>query len=300
MNKLQWDLVQASSLGYNPTSAKTYQELQPLLLRDKTPRFTALVLAGRRGPTDPIAQTARCSHKVLVPVCGIPMLVRVLRTLRAARSISSIVVSTDDPSLIDGLPELRTFMDPSALSYHGSVHSPAASTLDYFEKHRREPLLVATADHPLLTAEMVDHFCSAAAHSGADVAVGVVAASLFRAHYPTSKRSFIPLRSDSFCGTNLFALLTPQAAVAAAFWTHAGQFRKRPWRLIREFGLINLGLLALRRLDLTSALVRASRVIGARIAVVQMPFPECAIDVDNLEDFATATRILRERETGRY
>jgi hypothetical protein len=32
---------------------------------------------------------------------------------------------------------------------------------------------------------------------------------------------------------------------------------------------------------------------------VQMPFPECAIDVDTLEDFATATHILREREAGR-
>jgi CMP-2-keto-3-deoxyoctulosonic acid synthetase len=228
------------------------------------------------------------------------MLVRVLRTLQAAHSVSRLVVSTDDPSLIDGLPELRTFMDPGTLSYHGSVSSPAASTLDYFKKHYQESLLVATADHPLLTAEMVDHFCSAAVNSGADVAVGVVAASLFRAHYPTSRRSFIPLRNDSFCGTNLFALLTPPAAAAAAFWTHAGQFRKRPWRLIRQFGLINLGLLTLRRLDLESALARASRVIGARIAVVQLPFPECAIDVDNLEDLTMATRVLREREAGRY
>jgi GTP:adenosylcobinamide-phosphate guanylyltransferase len=228
------------------------------------------------------------------------MLVRVLRTLRAAHSVSRIVVSTDDPSLIDGLSELRTFMDAGTLSSHESSDSPAASALDYFDKHHQEPLLVATADHPLLTAAMIDYFCAAAVNSGADVAVGIVAASLFRAHYPTSKRSFIPLRSDSFCGTNLFALLTPQAAAAAAFWTHAGQFRKRPWRLMREFGLINLALLALRRLDLAAALPRASRVIGARVAAVPLPFPECAIDVDNLDDFATATRILREREAGRY
>jgi hypothetical protein len=57
-------------------------------------------------------------------------------------------------------------------------------------------------------------------------------------------------------------------------------------------------LLALRRLDLAAALPRASRVIGARAAAVEMPFPECAIDVDNLEDLATATRILTEREAG--
>ena len=40
--------------------------------------------------------------------------------------------------------------------------------------------------------EMAEYFCTAVAASEADVVVGVVAASLFRARYPESKRSFIP------------------------------------------------------------------------------------------------------------
>jgi hypothetical protein len=91
-------------------------------------------------------------------------------------------------------------------------------------------------------------------------------------------------------------LRTPCAAAAAAFWHHAGQFRKRPWRLISTFGLINLVLLALRRLDLAAAIPRVSRVLGASVEVVQMPFAECAIDVDNLKDLETASRILTQRD----
>lgn len=258
--------------------------------------FTVLILAGRRGPADPVAHAAGCSHKVLVPVAGIPMLVRVLRVTRAVPHIKRIAVSIDDPTILDSLPEIRPLVRSKTIQVHLSGPSPAASVLAYFQSlSPLEPLIVTTADHPLLTAEMLSYFCTAVAESGADVVAGMMAASVFRKQYPHSKRSFIPLRDESFCGTNLFALCTPQAASAAQFWEHAGQFRKRPWRLISTFGLTNLLLLALKRIDLQAAIPRASRVLGARVAVVQMPFAECAIDVDNLDDFAMATQILTGR-----
>jgi 2-phospho-L-lactate guanylyltransferase (CobY/MobA/RfbA family) len=225
------------------------------------------------------------------------MLLRVLHSLHAASHVGRIVMSVDDPEVLLTLDEVRTLVEDGAVFFHTSGISPADSALDYFQMlSPEERLLVTTADHALLTTEMVEHFCAAAANSGTDVAVGVVAASLFRARYPTSKRSFIPLRSDSFCGANLFALCHPRAAAAAAFWSHAGKFRKRPWRLISTFGMMNLLLLATRRLDIEQVVPRASRVIGASVAAVQMPFPECAIDVDTLEDLATASQILAERE----
>lgn len=255
--------------------------------------FTALLLAGRRGLIDPIARSVGGSHKVLVPVAGVPMILRVTRTLRTAQMIGQIVVCTDDPSAFRELDELHA---GDISFYTSSGRAPSESVLQYFAgQQQTTPLLVVTADHPLLTVEMVDYFCSASAKSGADVAVGLVAESTFRTQYPHSRRSFIPLRDESFCGTNLFALLTPQAAAAARFWNHAGQFRKRPWRLIRTFGWMTLLLLALRRIDLIAAVSRASRIIGAQVAAVQMPFPESAIDVDTLDDLATVTQILTAR-----
>jgi hypothetical protein len=145
---------------------------------------------------------------------------------------------------------------------------------------------------------MIDYFCLATERNGADVTVGVVAASLFQAYYPASKRTFIQLRDEGFCGTNLFAFRGPQAAAAAKFWVHAGQFRKRPWRLVSTFGVTALVLFALRRLDLQAAIRRASDRLGVCIRVVPMPFAECAIDVDNLDDLTLASRILDEREKG--
>lgn len=226
------------------------------------------------------------------------MVLHVVRNLHATRTVGSIVICTDDPGAFARLTELHTLANSGVLRfYQTNGRSPSESVLQYLENIRQPTsLLVTTADHPLLTTEMIDYFCMEAAASAADVAVGMVAASLFRKYYPDSQRSFIPLRNESYCGTNLFALLTAQGAAAARFWNHAGQFRKRPWRLISTFGLTNLLLLALRQLDLAGVLPRASHAIGARAAVVQMPFPECAIDVDTLDDLATVSRILVERE----
>ncbi len=224
------------------------------------------------------------------------MVLRVLQSLQRAKSIRRVVVSLDHPAALDHFSEIRTLAEAGFLSFYPSSPSPAESALNYFRNHPTEPLLVTAADHPLLTASMIDCFCTNAATSGADVAVGVVAASLFYAHYPESRRTFIRLRGDGFCGANLFALCTPRAVLAAQFWVHTGKFRKRPWRLVSTFGLTNLALFALRLADLKAAEARASRVIGARVAAVPMPFAECALDVDTPADLELAARILAQRE----
>ncbi len=77
--------------------------------------------------------------------------------------------------------------------------------------------------------------------------MAAVAASVFRRRYPHSRRTFIPLRGESFSGANLFGFLTPEAAVAAEFWGRAEAFRKRPWRLARIFGPASLALFLLGR-----------------------------------------------------
>jgi hypothetical protein len=160
----------------------------------------------------------------------------------------------------------------------------------------REPVLVTTADHPLLTPAMLEHFTLACRKGGADLRVGLVAESLLRERFPESKRTWLPLRDGRYSGANLFGFLTPEARRAAEFWVRAEALRKRPWRLALAFGPRALLAFLRRRYDLDTALEQISRVIGARVEAVRMPFPEAAIDVDRAADLELATRILAERE----
>jgi hypothetical protein len=92
--------------------------------------------------------------------------------------------------------------------------------------------------------------------------------------------------------------LSPRAANAVRFWRRVEAERKRPWRLIRAFGLRPLVLFALRRLTLDRAMDLAAPCLGATACAVRMPYAEAAIDVDKPADRLLAERILAIRSFG--
>jgi GTP:adenosylcobinamide-phosphate guanylyltransferase len=259
--------------------------------------FNVLVLAGRRHGVDRLAEEAGVTHRALLDVAGVPMLVRVLRSLRASRRVGQIAVSIDDPHALDTVPELKAFMEQNGIIQHASLPSPSRSVQDALERGPLgERILVVTADHALLTPEIVDHFVDCAERGDADLAVGAVPQAVIESAYPEVVRTYLRFRDGGYSGANLFAFRTPKAVEAAKFWASAESFRKQPWRLASKFGLMTLLLFALRRLRFDATLERASLAIGCRIRAISLPFAEAAIDVDKPSDLALVTQILRKRE----
>jgi GTP:adenosylcobinamide-phosphate guanylyltransferase len=252
-----------------------------------------LVLAGRRGGVDRLGRAGATTHKAMLSIAGTPMLVRVVRTLRSVGWPSPLTVSIDDPVVLEGSPELAGLLKSGEVAVHRSLGSPSRSVHDHLASLPGErPLLVTTADHPLLRPEMIAWFWDRAATTGADLVVGLVTETVFRRRFPTHPRTLIRLGSEAYSGSNLFAFLTPAAARVAEFWVEAEPHRKNPVRMVRVFGLTNLALFVTGRLDLEMALDRASRRIGARLAAVELPWPEAAMDVDNPADLEAAEHLL--------
>lgn len=261
------------------------------------PPIHVLLLAGSRGGRDPLLEGTGCDHKALVPVAGVPMLERVAAVLAEARGVERIAVSAGDAAILSEVPTLTRLASEGRAVHAQSGASPAASVLSYRRSMPRDrALVVTTADHALLTAEMIEHFRAEIAERAAEVCVGVVAASVFRKRYPHLRRTFIRFRDKAYSGANLFAFKTVESAEAASFWRRAEAHRKHPWRLVRLFGLSNLLRFATGRLDAPRAVAEASRVIGVSVDLVEMPFAECAIDVDRPGDLAIAGEILAARE----
>lgn len=254
--------------------------------------ITALVLAGsRRGESDPVAQYRHAPAKCLVTAGGVPMLVRVVRTLRRSARIGRIVISTDDPALLERVEALRDVAPPdvlaSAASLSGSVQ--AAFTVC------GPPLLVTTADHALLEPAMVDQFLDRADASRADVAVALVAAATIRASHPDTRRTYLRFRDEGYSGANLFLLRTAEAAQGIAFWRRIERDRKAPWRLARALGPLLLLSYLLRVATLEQAMRLVSKRLGLRAAAVVLPMAEAAIDVDKPADLDLVERILAAR-----
>ena len=224
------------------------------------------------------------------------MLAYVLDALAASHSVQTLVVTIDDPALLGPLDGTDTLRSTGRLVFVESALTPSLSILAAIEKLPGAlPALITTADHPLLTPEIVDWFCAAAASSDADLIAALTPRAALLKAYPDAHRTFLNFAGEHYTGSNLFAIRTPAGLRAVRFWRQVEVMRKRPWRLILAFGAAPLVRYLLGRLDLLTALRIASRRIGARVDAVICPFPEAGIDVDKTVDLELVEQILKSR-----
>jgi len=253
------------------------------MMNKQNPSFTAVVLAADRGPGDPVAEAAGVPCKSLAPIGGIPMVFRVLDALSEAREIGPRILCGPPQHIIDQHAALRTYIAAGQISWVPNQATPSTSTYHVLQSQPDDTaMLVTTADHALLRAEIVDHFCSEARISGYDIAVGLAFHSDVMSAYPGTKRTATKLRNGAYCSCNLFAFLTPRSRRVADFWRQVESQRKKPLRVISAFGWIAVLRFLLGRLSLSEAQDRISRRLGLKAGAVILPFPEAAIDVDTV------------------
>ena len=247
--------------------------------------FTAVILAADRNPDDPLVTSAGVCCKALVEIDGTPMLQRVIAALQDAASIDDILLSGPERDCLETNAYLKQALDSGHIHWIKPENSPSTSAYHSMQQvSPASPVLITTADHPLLRADIVDHFLDEARRSGADVAVGMTTFASIKAKFPNATKTVMRFRDGGYCGCNLFAFLTPESRAVADAWRKVEQQRKNPLRVIGQLGWWSVLRYQLGWLSLDSALQRLSARLKVRIHPVILPFPESAIDVDSIAD----------------
>ena len=263
----------------------------------QTEPFSAIILAADRDPEDPVAQSAAVICKALTPVFGREMVLRVLDALAEADEIDKRFLAGPAMIAVEQNSELSGLVNSGRVKWFAPQDTPSTSAFNVLQSLPEDiPVLVTTADHALLTADMVDHFCRAARASGCDVLAGVAEYGVIRKAVPGTRRTVTQLKDGGYCGCNLFAFMTPQSRKAADFWRKVEKERKKPLRIIKVMGWMAVIRYLLGRLSLEQALAGLSQRMGLQVGVVRMPFAEAAIDVDKVEDLLLVESILAERQ----
>jgi hypothetical protein len=193
--------------------------------------------------------------------------------------------------------ELADLIASGKVKWYANQATPSSSAYHVLQTLPHEvPVLLTTADHAMLSARMVDYFCSEARATGCDVVVGVAPHELVTKAYPQTRRTATHLADGAYCGCNLFAFLTPRARLAADFWRRVETQRKNPLRMIRVLGWVAVSRYLMGRLSLDKALKRLSRRLGFKAGAVIMPFAEAAVDVDSIEDWNLVERIVADKK----
>ena len=254
-------------------------------------RWNAIILAAGRGPRDRLAKAYGVPNKCVIEIAGKPMLAHVAEALQGSGIITSTLISVENRELA------AMILGDSAATIASAGSAPASVIAAIEQEALAYPVLITTADHPLLTPEIIRHFCQQAEQSSGDFIAGLATAETILAAYPQSIRTFFRLGRTRLTGCNLFALRNERGLKLLARWQYLESVRKKPWRLVAAFGLMPLLRFLTGTLDLDTALAIVSRKLCLRVKAVLMPFPEAAIDVDKPADKELAEEIFLKRAT---
>ena len=263
-------------------------------MNDQAVTFRSIILAGERPGGSPISHAFNVAASVMVPVAGKPALARVMQAVEDSQNAGGGIICGPSADVVAGSAELQGILKTPDYAWLAPSSGPAASALSALETLAHFPTLLTAGDHALLTGEIVDNFCNQAlaCKSDFDLVIGFVPYALVRAKWPESKRTLLKFSNGKFCGSNLFAIMTPDGRKALDFWRQAEADRKHPWRIARRFGFMALLMYLLRRLSLEDALGGLSTGAGCRIGHVKVGFARAAVDVDSIEDQKLAEEIL--------
>lgn len=266
-------------------------------------RWHAIVLAGERPGGNALARSLGLPAAVLAPLAGIPCLQRVVDALLRSATVSHVTLCGPAESVAQQSEAVCALVERPEVDWLAPAAGPAASALagaglDQAAGSppdgdgRGFPKLLTSGDHGLLTADIVDDFCGRARVIDADVVVGLVPHERVAAAFPGSRRTRLSFADGARCGSNLFALLTPNSGRALTFWQRVEADRKQPWKIVRRLGPGVLLRYLLGRLTADAAFDTLSRRAGCRIRWVGVDAARAAVDVDSEADWRLADRIL--------
>ena len=209
----------------------------------------------------------------------------VVEALRRSRYVDQmVVVGLAEPSLkgVVALPD------------RGSIVTNCAAGISWLQKNRpgAEHVLCSGADIPLVTAESIDSFVESCRPFDQLAYYGVVRRSVMEARFPSSRRTYVRLRTLELAGGEL--VLFDKAILSADWetWEMITDARKHAWKVARLVGPLTLFRLLLRRLTLSEAEAVASRLLGGPARAVFCPHPELAMDVDKPYQLQVARTLL--------
>ncbi|AEI38015.1 MAG: nucleotidyltransferase family protein [Zymomonas mobilis subsp. pomaceae] len=267
--------------------------------------WTALILAGQRPGIDPLAAQFNQQWKALIPIAGESMLSRVAKSLLALSEssrkgdsikrppIGRIIIMAQEPeALLTG--DCAWLAKDSRITTAISGQGIATSIMTLIDQKKITwPLLVTTADHPLLTPEIITEFLMKTPDK--DLSVGVVNRTTILKHYPENRRTWLKFSDEAYSGANLFGMRNEKVKSALHQWSMIEQDRKKAWQLIRHFGLCLAIRAVTRTISFEKALTQVGHTLGLTIQPVVLAQAEAGIDVDKLSDYKLAEQILKSR-----
>lgn len=221
------------------------------------------------------------------------MVVHVLRAALASDA-QQVIVSTHNDALAARLADVLSTADADRVRFVASADNLADSVL-MAAQGAAFPILVTTADACLLSAATIAEIDAGARAAGADAAVALARKAEVLGVHPDGQRRFYPLSDVEVSNCNAYWLGSAKALRAAEAFRGGGQFIKKPLRIARAFGVINLLRFRFGLGPLHIVFDRLGRHMRLKLVPVLVSDGAAAIDVDNERSHRVTQEVMAAR-----
>ncbi len=255
--------------------------------------WNAVVLAGDREGSDPVAQAANVTGKAAAKLQNITLIERVVSALNQSNSINKIVALGPSQQCLNKHSYVSDVLDEYGVEVLAPANGPSASAMRGVLASADYPTLVVTCDLPLLEPSMIDAYCQQVINVDADFVVGAIDYALIEEKVSALKKTKYQFSGQAVCFANIFAVLNPQGVKAIKYWQSVEESRKKPIELIRKIDWLSILSYKLGRLSLTQVADRLSKKVDANLVIENFSAPELAIDIDSAHDYEVLSNYLK-------
>lgn len=257
-------------------------------------QWNAVVLAGDRGLSDPVATAAGVKGKAFAKLGNNTLIERVISALRQCDYIKNVYSVGPDQEYLVSYPAIQSFLEQQNIYLSEPAFGPSASAFQGVMQSDFYPTLVVTCDLALLNAGVLEKFCEKMSNVDADFVACAIDYGEIHAKIPMLKKTQYKFGNQVVCFANVFAVLNSDGLKAIQFWQDVEKSRKKPIQLIRKIDWLSLVNYKLGRLSLEQVAARLSDKVGANLKIEFMNNPELAIDVDSAHDYQIMNAYLSD------
>lgn len=243
-----------------------------------------VILAG--GLNEVLAEPEEIRNKALIKVGEREMIRYVLDIYRQVSEIGRIAVvgPVGDFAFLPDIYAVELVPERESIIQNISAANSHLQT--------KNPLLISTADIPLLTAGAVLDFLDKCRPFDCDFYYPIVTKESSEQKFPGVKRTYVDLQEGTFSGGNIFLVNPEKIADAVPVVSRFIEYRKKPLKMVTVLGAGLVWRAVTGKLSIADAEKRFSELLNVKPRAIITDYAEIAFDVDKESDLALAQQIM--------
>jgi molybdopterin-guanine dinucleotide biosynthesis protein A len=249
-----------------------------------------VILAG--GTNSELEKLEGISNKALIKIGDKEMVRYVLEAFRSVEKIERIVLAGP----VEQFESLKDDYSLELVPEESSILENLAAATRYLKT--KKPLLIATADIPLITTEGTGDFLQKCYPYDLDFYYPIVRKEVCENSFPGVKRTFVKLEEGSFTGGNIFLVNSTIIEPNLPFLKQFIDSRKKPLKMVSMLGAGFLLSGLAGRLSIAQLEKRFSGLFNLKAKAIISDYPELGFDVDKPGDLELMRKYIADSNSG--